>query len=68
MTFYAHYDIMIIDTERKVADVRMFFGLLTNGMILKNIFKKKGADASFNLDLEAIIGEKCVVVEKINSF
>ena len=37
-------------------------------MLFKNIFQKKTLSDSSDFDLESIIGEKCVVVEKINTF
>ena len=36
-------------------------------MLLKNIFKKKGTNYSSEFDLEAIIGERCVVVERVST-
>ena len=36
-------------------------------MLLKNIFSKKGNNAE-DFDLNSVIGEKCVVIEEINTF
>ena len=37
-------------------------------MIFKKIFQKKDGDDQRSFDLESIIGEKCVVVERVDSF
>lgn len=41
--------------------------IIINIMILKSIFRKKSSDASLEFDPEAIIGEKCVVLERISA-
>ena len=37
-------------------------------MLFKKIFQKKDGDDQRGFDLESIVGEKCVVVERIDSF
>ena len=36
-------------------------------MLLKNIFSKKGNGAE-DFDLNSVIGERCVVIEEVNTF
>ncbi len=37
-------------------------------MLFKKIFNKNGTNPSQSFDLESVIGERCVVVEKIVSY